>query len=338
MKKSIVIIFFLPFLFSSFKIKKENFSSSQEYRNTGFVTAESGLLCREKPNGKVIHKFSYGTEVKIIKTTNQELTITDNGKEISGNWVEVKIENTRKTGYVFDGFLTSNTHFDLDVEKIAKLTPAQFVKVDNKKGLILSGVHNIYDRRLNVINQININSISEIEILGFTMFERPKLRDKAKRKEWQEYCKWANFVRVKYKNKDFILFGDKVLQIENKDSYQFNDKKINFIIAKSFLKKTGTLTEELSGCSYSNDFLIESDKNYSRVYDYKSKKRNYLSFAENEGGYEELSDIIVKKDTIFSKVKQGFQEGIGEYKVKVFTDNGWKFIAYDTKRDYEGRW
>ncbi len=335
-----MITLLLSFSLLSFNLPKERvtLTDKAETLNTAYVTAESGLLCRGKPNGKVIHKFAYGTEVEIIDYTDIELIITDNGEEISGNWVEVRIGTTHMTGFVFDGFLSSDTYYDLDIEKIAKLTPAHFVETFNKKGLLLNGTHTVYDKDLNSINQIILNSISEINIISVTKFERPKTKEKAKRKEWQEYCEWANYVKIKYNNQILILFGAKVLEIGSKKAFEFDNKNIHFIIAKSFLKKTGTLTEELSGCSYSNSFLIEANNNYSLVSDYESENNYNLSLAEDEGGYEELTDVVIKKDTIFSKVKQGFQEGTGEYKLKFFESNGWKFIAYDTIRDYEGQW
>lgn len=332
MKKSIVFILFITISFFNFTLKKEVLKEVETYRYTMYVTAESGLLCRDKPHGNVIHKFAYGTEVEIVDRTNQELTITDNGKEISGEWVKVRINNTNSFGYVFDGYLTSNTHFDLDVEKIAALAPANFEKHNNSKGLLLKGTHNIYDADLNVIKTIQVEKITEIKILSATKFERPKTRAKAKRDKWQDYCEWAKYVKVIYNNKELILFGEDILEIKMKEKKVFNNSNIYFIHARDFLKKTGTLTEELSGCYCGDYFLIKSNNEYSFVKSNKPNEEYVLFFMENEYGSAGIANTIIKKDTIYSKVNQSFQEGTGEYKLKIFKQDGWKYIDYDRVR------
>jgi len=81
-------------------------------QNTHIITAENGLILRDKPNGEKIGNVPFGVEVNLVEKTEQTLSITDNGKEISGHWVKVKFENFPymilygdKIGYVFDGFL-----------------------------------------------------------------------------------------------------------------------------------------------------------------------------------------------------------------------------------------
>ena len=330
MKKSIIILISILCLsFNDFKEKEEVFSGE-------YVTAKSGLLCREKPNGKVIHKFSYGTEVEIIDRTDIELTINDDGKTITGNWVEVRIENSNKTGYVFDGFLKPVMY--LNSKLIAELTPPSFVKNSNSNGLILKGTHNLYDNKLNIIRQININKISEVTILSVTKFERPKIKVRKQTQEnfWNEYCNWANFLKVIYKNEEVIVFGGNILQINRSEYKLFKGKNISFFFAENFLTKTGTLIHELSGCAYSNNIVIKYDQNYSLIHNNESKKEDVLTFDDNEYGSEHISSLIINKDTIFSKVEQSFQEGVGEYKLKIFNNNhDWKFIKYDEKRDFQ---
>ena len=68
------------------------------------VAAISGLNYRKSPKGKVISKFKYKTEVTIIEKTGILEEITDNGEQITGEWVGVK--HGKKTVYVFDAFLT----------------------------------------------------------------------------------------------------------------------------------------------------------------------------------------------------------------------------------------
>ncbi|TCI94900.1 SH3 domain-containing protein [Tenacibaculum sp. M341] len=338
MKKSIVFILFITISFFNFTLKKEVLKEVETYKYTMYVTAESGLLCRDKPHGNVIHKFAYGTEVEIVDRTNQKLTITDNSKEIFGEWVKVRINNTNSFGYVFDGYLTSNTHFDLDVEKIAALAPANFEKYDNNKGLLLKGTHNIYDADLNVIKTMQVEKITEIKILSATKFERPKTRAKAKRDKWQDYCEWAKYVKVIYNNKELILFGEDVLAITNVTPRKYDNHNIKFVEAYDFLKKSYTLTEELSDCYSGSYLLIQSeDKIYSFIKSNFNESR--LSFGEAEGGCSG-TDAIINKDTIFFKqVNYSFQTGEGHYKLKIFNKKKyeWKYILYDDVKEYHDR-
>ncbi|MDB4292716.1 SH3 domain-containing protein [Maribacter sp.] len=87
------------------------------------VTAKSGLTIRNEPNpgGLKIGKLAYGMTVTVVEKTDFTLTITDDGKQLRGNWVRVTFENSPEFtsqasfGFVFDGFL----------EKVASNTTAQ---------------------------------------------------------------------------------------------------------------------------------------------------------------------------------------------------------------------
>ncbi len=75
-----------------------------------YVLAESGLNMRSSAgtSGEKIGKLALGTEVEVLTHTGNSLTISDNGKEIKGEWVEVKARNgalANKSGFVVSGFL-----------------------------------------------------------------------------------------------------------------------------------------------------------------------------------------------------------------------------------------
>ncbi len=75
-----------------------------------YVNADNGLIVREKPEtgSNRIGKLEYGTRVYIISETEFNLTIKDEGKDISGNWVKIHEIDGNQKGYVFNGFLTSD--------------------------------------------------------------------------------------------------------------------------------------------------------------------------------------------------------------------------------------
>lgn len=70
------------------------------------VAARSGLNFRVAPKGKVISKFKYNAEVIVVEKTGIIEKITDNGQQVTGEWVGVK--HNDKVVYVFDAFLTKS--------------------------------------------------------------------------------------------------------------------------------------------------------------------------------------------------------------------------------------
>ncbi|NRR92429.1 SH3 domain-containing protein [Winogradskyella undariae] len=103
MKKFTIILFFII-----------SISALKSYAQIKYiVTAENGLILREKPNskGEKLGKLPFGAQVQIIEETAYTQTIQDDAKEIKGTWVKVKIENksyfisNEEFGYVFDGYL-----------------------------------------------------------------------------------------------------------------------------------------------------------------------------------------------------------------------------------------
>lgn len=76
-----------------------------------YVTAKSGLILREQPNLKAdrISKLAYATQVFYLDASGIELSIVDEGKLITGEWIKISTytaEGNEISGYVFDGYLT----------------------------------------------------------------------------------------------------------------------------------------------------------------------------------------------------------------------------------------
>jgi len=102
-------------------------------RDSGFVSAPSGLRVRNAPGlkGERIGVRPFGKKVRIIERTGISLTVKENGKDLTGEWVgiESRLLKNRKlekvTGYVFDGFLVKNKEdiqdaipADIKIEKL----------------------------------------------------------------------------------------------------------------------------------------------------------------------------------------------------------------------------
>ncbi|AXT55681.1 hypothetical protein D1815_07915 [Aquimarina sp. AD1] len=79
-----------------------------------YVQALNGLNIRDE-NGNKIGKLLYGEKVNIIKYTNKELSVNDNGKIINGSIVEICNYESgyNKRRYVFDGYLVDDTALKL---------------------------------------------------------------------------------------------------------------------------------------------------------------------------------------------------------------------------------
>ncbi|MGB5820911.1 MAG: SH3 domain-containing protein [Saonia sp.] len=80
-----------------------------------YVTAESGLTYREKPNinSKKIGKFELGSKLSVIEKTGIELEIKDEQKNIKGEWIKVVSKRYKwHEGYVFSGFVIDSTEAD----------------------------------------------------------------------------------------------------------------------------------------------------------------------------------------------------------------------------------
>lgn len=99
-------------------------------QETYVVTAPSGLIVRNEPNGKRFGKISYGASVE-VKQKLKAFSVIDNGKVVSGNWVKISgdifniqydenisfpIDSDKM--FAFDGFLTPKKEFINQKEKI----------------------------------------------------------------------------------------------------------------------------------------------------------------------------------------------------------------------------
>ena len=133
MKKwSYCLLFFILFY---------NYSSAQEYYH---VTAKSGLNVRASTNltSKKIAKIPFGVVVEKLENTTKELIITDDGKQLKGNWVKIKYNNYNYSisknkeksdteGFVFDAFIKPMKRKNLAI-KIDTLTKEMFLELQEK--------------------------------------------------------------------------------------------------------------------------------------------------------------------------------------------------------------
>ena len=96
--KILIKLFFILFTFTV-----SVFSQKIQY-----VNAESGLVVRANPDKSAqrIGKLQYGDQINIISKSGITFKVSDNGKIISGQWVEIHEPKKDLKGFVFSGYLT----------------------------------------------------------------------------------------------------------------------------------------------------------------------------------------------------------------------------------------
>ncbi|AIZ42463.1 SH3 domain-containing protein [Cellulophaga baltica] len=70
-----------------------------------YVIAKTGLIYRDKPKGKRLGNFGFGSKLKILEKTGVFQEIKNDKKPLKGEWV--KIANYNTVAYAFDGFLSN---------------------------------------------------------------------------------------------------------------------------------------------------------------------------------------------------------------------------------------
>lgn len=216
--------------------------------------------------------------------------------------------------------------------KISKDTAvlASFVYFEHD-GLLLPSEYKLYNDIGEVVGRIRVDSISEVKILKKSEGKHPQLTN-------QDYCEWANYIELVYNKDTLIVFGNTVLNISStEENLTVGTKKIDLIIAENFTVEAGD-EEGLTGCDDFSYLVVKTLPNeYSLIYPYEAKKNPYLKYAvliHDEGMSEEIDDIQGSNDTLILKIDVGYQDGSGEYNLKIFKSGTWKFRESDRKTEY----
>ncbi len=310
----------------SSEIVKKADSSKVNVIEMFYVNAKSGLIFRKVPRGKAIGKFDYGKQIEIVERTNQKMTITDNGITVSGEWVGVLTEMNEKVVYVFDGFLLSYYGGIIPASTIKSATFPNF-KIEKKEVLLFPDKTKkitTYNNKFKPKGTLKINEICyafQLEISELEHASKPNAN----------YCDYAKFVKVTYKNQEYILFGNNVLDIEKVEELNYQTKKIKLIKAVDY--SLGCADEDgLTFCAEDFSYLLIQDNNTISTIG----RDEIMVYAHNDGIYETEGKYSVLNDSIKTEVSQSFQEGTGKYNLSIFYNNGWHYKISDIKRFYQG--
>ena len=85
-----------------------SYSDAQDIQ---YVSAENGLIVREKPSrgANRVGMLDYGTAIEVIEHTELQLDVVDGGKKVTGQWVKISGDGNYEffeEGYVFNGYLS----------------------------------------------------------------------------------------------------------------------------------------------------------------------------------------------------------------------------------------
>jgi hypothetical protein len=113
-----------------------------------FVIAPNGLMCRTKPNSdiQIVGTIPYGSVIQVLETTPIQDTLMDDGREIAGEWVKVRVSYTTylfslllldndddywSYGYVFSGYLEELNKAKIVTEEITMSEFARYELANN---------------------------------------------------------------------------------------------------------------------------------------------------------------------------------------------------------------
>lgn len=140
---------------------KTEIISKKSIKEVKYVTAKSGLIYRDKPQGKYLGKLEFNRKISVIEYTNILQEIKNGDKTIRGEWVGVKLDKN-KVVYVFNGFLAdTNQEYSYKLSEkylengiwVLKDFKEKLYKVNNWNDITLSGYNfvNIIFKDNNVV-------------------------------------------------------------------------------------------------------------------------------------------------------------------------------------------
>lgn len=120
-----------------------------EAQDIQYVSAENGLVVREKPSrgANRVGMLDYGTAIEVVEHTELQLDVIDGGKKITGEWVKVSGNSNYEffeEGYVFNGYLSEEKinrrfkagfdAFTVSIEGLVQKIPEQ--EIENSDDII----------------------------------------------------------------------------------------------------------------------------------------------------------------------------------------------------------
>lgn len=188
----------------------------------------------------------------------------------------------------------------------------------SKDGIVFNGRLPVFDEKLHKIDELEIKEISKIEILE-------KSTSTYNIDNSTDSCLKSNFVKIKYKEKNYILFGRDVYEIGEGEKFDFANNNETFSVFSIANFEMGAYDEGDDGSTGCDDFslLIILNKNrqkYSTLaipenQEYKSNTK-FANLLHDDGSMEDIYNAKVLNDSLIMGIKISYQEGYGSYFLK----------------------
>lgn len=197
-------------------------------------------------------------------------------------------------------------------------------KIEFKKyvvdGMFLKGKIRIFDNEMKIKEKLEVDKITHVQILekSTKMYNVEGNTDN---------CERAYFLKVKYQDKDYTVFGQDVYQINDKQKISTQNKnkeKLTLFPITNF--KIGASDEEgLTTCDdYSLLVLLNEKKNQYSLMKYPNNEdihgeaaNKYASLFHDDSSEEKIYKLTVKQDTLVIGIKATYQEGGSVFNLKV---------------------
>jgi len=186
-------------------------------------------------------------------------------------------------------------------------------------GIFLKGKVRLFNNDLKNIGELEIARITSVQILekSAKMYNIQGETDN---------CEKANFLKVKYVDKDYFVFGQDVYEINSQQKFSIqNEKEEKLILFPITNFKMGASDEDgLTSCDdFSLLVLLNEKKNqYSLmkspenedIHDMAVSK--YASLFHDDASEEKIYKVTVKRDTLIIGIKAIYQEGGSIFNLK----------------------
>lgn len=232
----------------------------------------------------------------------------------------------------------NNSNENIIQKNSSSIIDLPYSEIYKVKGYILNPKIAIYDNALNLVDSLLlVEDVAQVDILEKTksminFSEEPEFNP----------CPTANFLKIKYKDKNYIVYGTDIYQVIKEDVCN-SKKKISVLTLSNF--SVGASNDDgLTGCDDYKPLLILDNNSYYKIDSdrkdaYYTLKNNldFFYLISDESASEEFKTISLNNDTIKIKIHADYQEGSADYDLNIVKKNK-KYsstLTNEIKYDYD---
>ena len=245
-------------------------------------------------------------------------------------------------------FWENNNLRAINIDKILATESKSIINLPNSKtyktkGYIISPKIAIYNSELNEIDSLSIDEdVAQIDIL-----EKTKEMITASGDTLNAPCPTADFLKINYKDKEYIVYGIDIYEAIKKESFNFkNDGNSVSLYALENFSIGFSGFGELTGCDDYHPLIVFQNNKFHKIYtiprkdfDYYANNNNlsYYYLVSDDGSREIISNVSLEKDTIVAKIHVEYQDGYSDYNLNITKKNNIfeSTISNETKPSFD---